>query len=118
MSGTQTDRDRPAGPPPVVRRRVPTWLVVTAGLVVALLLAGVVSFYASSSPDGLNKVAEEHGFAGTARKHAAADSPFADYSTRGVDNDRLSGGLAGVAGAVVVLALAGGLAFVVRRKSR
>jgi len=117
VTGTQTDRDRPAGTPPAARR-MPTWLLVTAGLVVALLLAGVVSFYASSSPDGLNKVAEDHGFAGTAGEHAAADSPFANYSTRGVDNDRLAGGLAGVAGAVVVLALAGGLAFVVRRKSR
>ena len=33
-----------------------------AGLLASLLLAGVASFYASSSPDGLEKVAEDIGF--------------------------------------------------------
>ena len=32
------------------------------GFIVSLFLAGVVSFYASSSPDGLEKVAEDIGF--------------------------------------------------------
>lgn len=86
------------------------------GLVVVLLLAGALSFYASARPDGLERVAEQAGFADTARDSAAADGPLADYQTRGVDDPRLSGGLAGVAGAIVVLVLAGGLAFVVRRR--
>ena len=47
----------------------------------------------------------------------AADGPLADYGTKGVDDERLSGGLAGVIGTVVVLVLAGGLALVVRRRS-
>ncbi|HET6627087.1 MAG TPA: PDGLE domain-containing protein [Nocardioidaceae bacterium] len=89
---------------------------VLVGVLVALLLAGVVSFYASSSPDGLERVAEDHGFAKTAGEHDTGDSPLADYSTKGVDDARLSGGLAGVTGAVVVLLLAGGLAWTVRRR--
>ena len=36
---------------------------------------------------------------------ATADSPLAGYPTRGVDDDRLSGGIAGVAGVVVMLLL-------------
>ena len=32
------------------------------GVFVTLILAGVVSFYASGDPDGLEKVAEEKGF--------------------------------------------------------
>ena len=40
-----------------------------SGLVVSLFLAGVISFYASSSPDGLEKVAEDIGFIQTAKEH-------------------------------------------------
>lgn len=89
---------------------------VLAGVLVALLLAGVVSYYASSRPDGLERVAEDHGFAHTAKQHPGADGPMADYSVKGVENDRLAGGLAGVIGSLVVLVLAGGLAFAVRRR--
>ena len=83
------------------------------GVVTALLLAGVASFYASSSPDGLEYVAEKTGFLDTADEHAAQDSPMADHSAKGVDDPRLAGGLAGIVGALVVLALAGGLAMAV-----
>jgi cobalt/nickel transport protein len=76
----------------------------------------VVSHYASSSPDGLNRVAQDKGFAATQREHAAGDGPFAGYHTRGVDDGRLSGGLAGVVGCVVVLTLVGGLTLLVRRR--
>jgi cobalt/nickel transport system permease protein/cobalt/nickel transport protein len=96
--------------------RVSTRVLVVTGLLVALLLAGVVSYYASTSPDGLNRVAEDKGFSGTAKKHVSDDSPLAGYGTRGVSDERLSGGVAGVVGCLVVLVLAGGLALVVRRR--
>ena len=92
------------------------WVAVGIA-VVALLLAGVVSYYASAHPDGLEYVAGKTGFLDSASDHGAADGPLADYGTKGVDNERLSGGLAGVIGTVVVLVLAGGLALVVRRRS-
>lgn len=94
-----------------------TRTLTAVGLVVALLLAGVASYYASAHPDGLEYVAERTGFLDTADEHAAADGPLADYTTEGVENDRLSGGLAGVIGALVVLLLAGGLALAVRRRA-
>ena len=84
---------------------------------VTLVIAGVVSFYASSHPDGLEYVAESTGFMDTAEDHANADGPLADYAVKGVDDERLSGGLAGVIGVVVTLAVAGGLTFVLRRRS-
>jgi len=83
---------------------------------VAVLLAGVVSYFASSSPDGLDRTAGDHGISSAEREHAAGDSPFADYGTEGVGNGLLSGGLAGVVGVGVVLVVAGGIAFAVRRK--
>ena len=85
-------------------------------LVVSLLVAGVASYYASAHPDGLEYVAEQTGFIDAAEDSATADSPLADYQTAGVDNERLSGGLAGVVGVVLVLVLAGGLAYAVRRR--
>jgi hypothetical protein len=97
-------------------RRVSTRALVVTGLLVALLLAGVVSYYASRSPDGLNRVAEDHGFAKTGTPHKSDGSPLAGYSTKGVDNARLSRGIAGVAGMLIVLGLAGGLVLVVRRR--
>ena len=87
------------------------------GLVVALLVAGVGSWYASSSPDGLEATAAEQGFGHTATDSATAGSPLADYSTRGVDDERLAGGLAGVTGVLLVLVLAGGLTLVLRRRT-
>jgi len=87
-----------------------------AALLVALLVAGVGSYYASSNPDGLEYVAERTGFGDSAEDSPTADGPLADYRTEGVDDDRLSGGLAGVAGALVVLALAGGLFWGLRRR--
>lgn len=86
-------------------------------LAVALLIAGFLSYYASSHPDGLEYVAHATGFAKTAGDHATAGSPFADYGVSGVKNARLSGGLAGVIGVGVTLLVAGGLAFVLRRRT-
>lgn len=77
------------------------WLLVT-GLAVALVLAGFVSVFASSAPDGLTKISEDHGFAHTGQTH---DALFDGY-----------GSLTGVIGVLVVLALAGGVSYAVRRR--
>lgn len=85
-------------------------------LLAALLVAGVASYYASSHPDGLNFVAEKTGFIEKEKASATSDGPFAGYSTEGIDNERLSGGVAGVAGCLLVLGIASGLFWVVRRR--
>lgn len=97
-------------------RRVSTRALVVTGLLVALVLAGVASYYASSHPDGLNYVAEKVGFISTEKNHASDGSPFAGYATKGIGNDRLSGGLAGVVGVLVVALLGGGLFRLLRRR--
>lgn len=88
-----------------------------AGFVASLFLAGVVSFYASSHPDGLEKVAQDIGFLETAKEHTNADGVLADYGVKGVENARLSTGLAGVIGVVATGVVATGLFMLVRRKS-
>lgn len=90
--------------------------VLLAGLLITLLVAGVASYYASSRPDGLEYVAERTGFADRGEESAASDGPLADYRTAGVDDPRLSGGIAGVLGALVVLGLAFGLFWILRRR--
>ncbi len=86
------------------------------GVVTALVLAGVVSFYASASPDGLEKVAADQGIDAKAEEHAAAGSPLADYGVEGVETERLSGGLAGVIGVGVTLAAGTGVFWAARRR--
>jgi cobalt/nickel transport protein len=85
-------------------------------LIVSLLVAGVASYYASAHPDGLEYVAEQTGFIDSAEDSATSDSPLADYQTEGVDDARISGGLAGIIGVVVMLVLSSGLFWLIRRR--
>ena len=88
-----------------------------SALFVTLFLAGGVSYYASSSPDGLEKVAEDIGFIETAEDHTYAEGALADYGVKGVENPRLSTGLAGVIGVVATGVVSTGIFMLVRRKS-
>ena len=107
--------------------RRPGWLLA-AGLLVALLLAGVVSGYASGSPDGLDRTAREgctfdaegRITGGTCMaqregEHQLDDSPLAGYGIRGVDG-RLSTGLSGVLGVLVTFGIGAGVFRLVRRR--
>jgi cobalt/nickel transport protein len=95
--------------------RVSTRALVVVGVLVALLVAGVATIYASSDPDGLTKVSQDEGFAQSEKQHRAGDSPFARYRTRDLGDGRLSGAVAGVVGSLVVLIIVGGGVLVVRR---
>ena len=83
-------------------KRVPTAWVLLGIAVVALLLAGVVSRFASGDPDGLTKVSQDQGFAHT---EEAREPLLGDY-----------GSVTGMVGVVVVLGVAGGVAYAVRRR--
>ncbi|OEU97371.1 cobalt ABC transporter permease [Streptomyces qinglanensis] len=109
----------PAGTAPAAaagRRRSlrPLWI---AGLVVTLACAGGLSFYASSDPDGLEKVAADNGIDEQAEDHAAQDSPLADYGVADIADSRLSGGLAGVIGVGATLVVGSGVFLAVRRRN-
>ncbi|MEU9038269.1 energy-coupling factor ABC transporter permease [Streptomyces sp. NPDC048352] len=115
VGGELVDAPAPAATPaPAAARSTRTlWL---SGLVTALVLAGFVSFYASASPDGLEKVAADKGIDTKVEEHAAAGSPLADYSVKDVTDARLSGGLAGVIGVGSTVAVGTGVFWVVRRR--
>jgi len=108
--------DAPAAPEPApaaARSHRKLWIT---GLVTSLVLAGFVSFYASASPDGLEKVAHDKGIDKKEEKHAASDSPLADYGVKDISDARLSGGLAGVIGVGVTVVVGSSVFWVVRRR--
>ncbi|MDV9175834.1 energy-coupling factor ABC transporter permease [Streptomyces sp. W16] len=108
--------DVPAQLEPVAARGASRRKLWIGGLVTSLLLAGFVSFYASSNPDGLEKVAADQGIDRAAKEHSSADSPLADYGVRDVEDARLSGGLAGVIGVGVTVVAGTGVFWAVRRR--
>jgi hypothetical protein len=79
-------------------------LFVIGGLIVALGLAFFVSPYASKAPDGLNRVAIDQGFSSAQR--SPGDAPLAGYGVKGVEDQKLSKGLAGVIGVAVTFGIA------------
>ncbi len=95
-----------------------TWMFMLGGLVLAAALAFAVSPFASSSPDGLDRVSQDHGFAEQAEKaqvwHGA---PIPDYSFPGVEG-RLATSVAGLVGTLAVAAIgyAGAIALRARRR--
>lgn len=108
--------------------RVKTAGFIIGGLLVALILAGVASNFASSAPDGLDSSArrgcttDESGeiTGGTcmaqSEKEHEIGGPLADYGVRGIDNEFLSTGLSGVIGVLLTFAVGGGLFWLVRRR--
>jgi hypothetical protein len=92
-------------------------LFVIGGLLVALGLAIFITPFASSSPDGLERVATDKDFLKSAEDHAFSDSPVADYSVKGIENDKLSTSLAGLIGVLITFGV-GVLAFAAVRVFR
>lgn len=86
-------------------------------LAVAVGLATAVSPYASSSPDGLEKVAGKKAFLDDGKLHSVQDgSPIPGYAFPGIDNPRVATGVAGFVGTLGVFVVGYGIAFALRRR--
>jgi hypothetical protein len=86
-----------------------SWFAIIAvGVAIAL---GITLFspWASSEPDGLERVAEDKGFIDEGNDPAY--EVIADYVFPGVENERLATVLAGVVGVVVVAGISLGAGF-------
>ncbi len=88
--------------------------ILVAGGLIAVALA-VLSPLASSNPDGLEWVAEEHGFIDAAQE--AAYSIIPDYVMPGVSDPALATIAAGILGAAIVFGVAYGVARAEKRTS-
>jgi cobalt/nickel transport system permease protein len=78
-----------------------------------VLIAGALSFLASGSPDGLERVAESEGFADSAREHTFGNSSLADYGEIG----GIPVGIAGLLGVVATVAIGVTVFRLVRRRA-
>ncbi len=87
---------------------------ILIGLSLAVILA-VFSFLASTSPDGLERVASDENF--IQRAINLFKSPFADYIFPGISDKRFSSALAGIFGVAIVFLLAIALALGLRSKT-
>jgi hypothetical protein len=92
-----------------------TWLFLLVGLAFSLALAAFVSPFASESPDGLDRFAEDQKI--EAGESAWAHAPLAGYKAGSVPNERVSTGVAGVAGTLAAFAGMIGLGLLLRRKT-
>jgi cobalt/nickel transport system permease protein len=84
------------------------------GIVAAFIFAVVISQFAVDNPDGLERVAEDTGFASSEHTHPMGGSVFADYATEGVENEQVSLAVAGIAGTLITLAVGGGIFYAIR----
>ena len=97
--------------------RLPIKLFVIVAVAVAVGLAMAVSPFASTSPDGLNKVAEDKGFIDKGELHQVQESaPIEGYAFPGIDDERVAKGVAGLVGTLGVFVAGFGVAAVLRRR--
>jgi cobalt/nickel transport system permease protein len=89
------------------------WLVP---IVSVFLIAGVLSLFASTWPDGLDSVAEKFGFKDKETTVVEIPTPLADYKVQGID-DKVGTSIAGLVGAGAAFAVAFGIAQAVRPKN-
>jgi len=88
------------------------------GLGISLLLALFLSPFASSSPDGLEKVAEDKGFAEKAEGFSLWKcSPFPDYAISWIENEKVSTALSGLVGTLAIFFIAMGVGKLLKRST-
>jgi cobalt/nickel transport protein len=87
------------------RKSAGLWTFLGIAAVAVILLAVFISPWASSSPDGLEKVAEEKGFSGKAQTDEPAweHSPMKDYAVPGINSEKASTGISGLIGVIITL---------------
>jgi len=95
-----------------MKRKIRWWHV---GLWLCLLVA-VFSPLASSSPDGLERVAGDKGFLNLA--HEPPFQVIADYVFPGIENEALATILAGLIGTLIIFGVVYGVAWLIRSRQK
>lgn len=85
-------------------------------LLLALVVAALLSPFASSSPDGLERVAEDLGFIEKGEGEPIIESPVPDYTFPGIKNESVGTAAAGVAGTLATFGVMYGLAKSIEKK--
>jgi cobalt/nickel transport protein len=91
---------------------------IVLGLGAALVLAILISPFASSWPDGLEKVAEQKGFLHKGERPPALPAPVPDYAWPGVKREGIATAAAGAMGTIVVFGIAWGMGALLKGEER
>lgn len=92
--------------------------IILAGLFIAVAIALFLSPFASQSPDGLEKVAEDKGFLHKGEGQEVFSAPIPDYTMPGVKQEGIATSLAGLIGTLLVFAVAYGLGYSLRKGAK
>jgi cobalt/nickel transport protein len=99
-------------------RRIKMKNVIITGLIISVILACGISYFASKSPDGLEKVAEDKGFLHLGEGKEIFKAPMPDYTTRGLKNEFLSNSLAGLIGVLITFGITFGLGYLIIKRKK
>lgn len=89
------------------------WVLVILAVVIAVFL----SPFASSFPDGLERVAEDYGFIEKGEGQEVVNSPIPDYALPGVVNEKAATALAGIIGTIVTFGVMYGIAVLIKGRA-
>lgn len=92
--------------------------LIVIGLLLAVAVAVFLSPFASSSPDGLERVAEDKGFLHLAEGIELIKAWMPDYVFPGIANEALATSLAGFTGTLLVFGVLYGLGLVLSRRGK
>ncbi len=71
--------------------------------IISIMIGGALSLFASSSPDGLEKIAEEQGFLDKGQQLFASIMP--DYQVPAIHSEIIGASIAGIVGTCIVFVL-------------
>lgn len=92
--------------------KLKNWL---AGLLIIIAFAVIIPF-ASQSPDGLEKVAVDMGFAHRETGLRAIPAPLAGYTVPGIGNEKLSAVVSAILGSLAVFGAGWGIAILFNKR--
>ncbi len=87
--------------------------LLIGGLIIALIIAVLAPFLASSNPDGLESTA---GSLDVPESEAAYHAPLSDYALPGMEDNPLGGAVSLVVGTIAVLLVVLGITAIFRKR--
>lgn len=89
---------------------------IIIGLVIALSIAIFLSPLASSLPDGLEKVAQDYGFANKSEQGSFFKASLPDYIFPGIKNEKLAVSLSGLVGTLIIFVIGFSVALLLKKR--
>ena len=89
---------------------------IMIGFIIALFLAIFISPFASSFPDGLERVAEDKNFIEMGEAEPPLNAPVPDYVWPKIANETIATSVAGAAGTIVIFLATIGIGYALKKR--